>query len=769
MARHVRVRTRTRVRAVRLLAVPAAALAGALALAGCSSGGGPSQRTASAVFGDVGDLANGAQVQLADVPVGSVTSIALSGTKAKVTLAFDNGVRVPANVRAAIDRTTILGDQFVELTVPKSDTGPAAATVPQLANGATITHTSIVPDVEQFVAAGSQVFGAISSSELAQIIEAGGEGFTGQAATLKAFLDDLSSVTNGYAQHTADITQAVNGLNSLTSQLAPNDGATETALDNLAQTVSILAKNSSQFETLLQSLDNVSSQGRSLLETYYPQIVDQLQTLQAVSSQLSQHQADLAGLLSEIPLADNALPQAVRSGYVQLYENIIVCGLPGGGEDDSQPAFSCAKSRIGERLVITRRLVVNLVAFFVVSFGLVAYGVVNLLGNPLESSTTLTTQFPNASGLYSGFEVELNGVPVGTVSSTALTKTGTKVTMSINPGTSVPSDVQSSVQIANDLGEQVVNLVPTRGGPAPALASGADVPAARDDVPADVGQVVATATRLLQAIPAGNLNKLIGEMATALQGNAGNLRTLISAGTTFSKEFVAYQQQFTELLANAPPALDAVTARRAAAAPGPGQHRRPRAGVGAEQDGTAQPPDRGLVGLRDGGPARYERVGQSRLPPARFGRHPLQPRPAHQPHEPVAGPHVQPVLLRRRRQHRGGRPGQADDERQPAGPEPDLPAHPPRHPAHPQRARLVVLLGVDDPRRLPGRRLRDRLRVRRRRGQPARLRPGRRRAGGGADGAGGRRRAADHRHRPLDQHRLQRPAARASRSCSSSA
>jgi phospholipid/cholesterol/gamma-HCH transport system substrate-binding protein len=331
-----------RTRAARLLAVPAAALLGALGLGGCSTG--PPQRTASATFSDVGDLANGAQVQLADVPVGSVTSIALNGNKARVTLAFDNGVRIPANVHAAIDRTTILGDQFVELTVPKSDTGAAASTVPQLADGATIAHTSLVPDVEQFVAAGSQVFGAISSGELAQIIEAGGEGFTGQAASLKAFLEDLSSVTTGYAQHTADITQAVNGLNSLTSQLAPADGSTETALDNLAQTVSILAKNSGQFETLLQSLDNLSTQGRSLLETYYPQIVTQLQTLQAVSSQLAQHQSDLASLLSEIPLADNALPQAVRSGYVQLYENIIVCGLPGGGEDDSQPAFSCAKS-----------------------------------------------------------------------------------------------------------------------------------------------------------------------------------------------------------------------------------------------------------------------------------------------------------------------------------------------------------------------------------------------------------------------------------------
>jgi phospholipid/cholesterol/gamma-HCH transport system substrate-binding protein len=210
--------------------------------------------------------------------------------------------------------------------------------------------------------------------------------------------------------------------------------------------------------------------------------------------------------------------------------------------------------------VITRRLLINLVAFFVVSFALVGYGVVNLLGNPLSSPTVLTTEFPNASGLYAGFEVELNGVPVGTVSSTALTKTATKVTMSINPGINVPSNVQASVQIANDLGEQVVNLVPKQHTDPYTLKSGANVPAQPNEVPADVGQVVATATKLLQAIPANDLNKLIGELATSLRGNAGNLRTLIEAGTTFSKEFVAYQQQFTELLANAPPSLDAVTA-----------------------------------------------------------------------------------------------------------------------------------------------------------------------------------------------------------------
>ncbi len=330
-----------------LLAVPAAALVAALGLAGCSMGGGPPSRTATAVFSDVGDLANGAQVQMADVPVGSVTSIALYGDKAKVTLSFNSGVRIPADVSAAIDRTTILGDQYVALVVPKSQTGAGAAGAPQLPDGAVIGHTSTTPDVEQFIEAGSQVFSAVSTSELEDIIAAGGEGFTGQEASLKAFLADLSDVAAGYAQHTSDITQAVNGLNTLTATLAPNSSAAAQAITTLSQTVSILAQNSSQFENLLQSLDNVSTQGRSILETYYPQIVTQLQTLQAVSNQLAEHQADLAGLLSEIPVADNALPQAVRNGYVQLYENIIVCGIPGGGEVPDQPAFTCQPHSAG--------------------------------------------------------------------------------------------------------------------------------------------------------------------------------------------------------------------------------------------------------------------------------------------------------------------------------------------------------------------------------------------------------------------------------------
>ena len=206
------------------------------------------------------------------------------------------------------------------------------------------------------------------------------------------------------------------------------------------------------------------------------------------------------------------------------------------------------------------RLVLNLVVFALVAAALVAYGVVDLLGNPFESTTRLSAVFPTASGIYTNFPVELNGVTVGNVSSVRLVRRGAEVGMTIDPGVTVPSDVVANIGIANDLGEQVVELRPRHGGHVAPLRSGALVPVAKSDVPVQIGKVVALATRLLRAIPAGRLNQLLSELATGLRGQAGNLRTIVSSGTAFSREFLRYQRQFEALLANAPPVMDAVTA-----------------------------------------------------------------------------------------------------------------------------------------------------------------------------------------------------------------
>jgi phospholipid/cholesterol/gamma-HCH transport system substrate-binding protein len=305
-----------------------------LGLSGCVGGPGGTITT-SAVFSDAGTLALGAPVKLADVPVGDVTAITLDGDEAKVTMSIERQADVPANVVAKVDRTTILGERYVDLTVPRHPTG-------RLGDDQVIRRTSVVPTVEQVVGAGSEVFGAISASDLAEIVNAGGQGLSGEAAALHQFLDDTSAVAAGYASRTAQIQTVIESLDRLGSALAPTSGPDAQAITNLSNTVKVLAANSARFEQLLQSLDAVSTQGASIISSEYPQIVDQLDALWAVSNQLALHQQSLAELLEWLPQHDATMSASVRHRFLQIMNNIIVCGLPDGGAGQTA-ATSCAK------------------------------------------------------------------------------------------------------------------------------------------------------------------------------------------------------------------------------------------------------------------------------------------------------------------------------------------------------------------------------------------------------------------------------------------
>jgi virulence factor Mce-like protein len=211
-------------------------------------------------------------------------------------------------------------------------------------------------------------------------------------------------------------------------------------------------------------------------------------------------------------------------------------------------------------MVLTRRLIANLVVFALASVALVGYGLVDLLGNPFTSPMQISTVMPTAAGLHPGFSVALNGVDVGSVSAVDLVRGGARVVMTIDKGVSIPSSVEARVNLANALGEQQVDLVPRATLHDPPLRNGATVPLAPDGAPTEVSQVVSTATKLLQAIPPGALNSLLSELSTALAGQAGNLQTITDSSKVFAQELLAYQSQFKALLANAPPVLDTVAA-----------------------------------------------------------------------------------------------------------------------------------------------------------------------------------------------------------------
>jgi virulence factor Mce-like protein len=201
------------------------------------------------------------------------------------------------------------------------------------------------------------------------------------------------------------------------------------------------------------------------------------------------------------------------------------------------------------------RMLVNLISLIVITLALVGYGVFDLLGNPLQHQKVVYATFPDASGVEPNFAVVLQGVVVGSVSTVKLTDHGARVEIALRQGARVPSNVVASIGLANDLGEQQIEL--TRRGPTSSqlLANGAQVPVIRGGVPVQVGRVIGTASRLLKSIGARQLNTVLATLGQGLAGQAQNLQAIMTSSQEFSSEFLAYQRQFEALLANATPVL----------------------------------------------------------------------------------------------------------------------------------------------------------------------------------------------------------------------
>ena len=314
-------------------------VAGGLAITGCNLPfTGPATLTASAKFTDVGDLASGASVQMADIPVGHVISITLVGTEARVTMVLNQSADVPQNLSAQLRRTSLLGERFIDLIPNSSDPGGP------MPNREVIADTSVQPGIAELLSAGATVIGAVNSTQLANLVASSAQGFGGQGQNLRQLLDSLGTVIHGYAGRTSTIRSLITNADQLTSTLAPQATQNAQAITTLSQTTGVFANQSARLVNLLQSLNDLSVQSRSILESYTPQIDDQLTGLASTVHSLQATEGDLGSFLQFLPGHNAALQELTRDNQVQILTDLIVCGLPNGGSNPAIPAQTCGGS-----------------------------------------------------------------------------------------------------------------------------------------------------------------------------------------------------------------------------------------------------------------------------------------------------------------------------------------------------------------------------------------------------------------------------------------
>ncbi|WP_458316139.1 MCE family protein [Mycolicibacterium brisbanense] len=145
---------------------------------------------------------------------------------------------------------------------------------------------------------------------------------------------------------------------------------------------------------------------------------------------------------------------------------------------------------------------------------------------------TYVAYFPNTNGLYTGDEVRILGVAVGTVDAIEPQPSAAKVTFSVDRQYPVPADVQAAILSPSLVSARAIQLVPayTSG---PKLADGASIPQERTAVPVewdDLRQQLEKLTDSLQPTTPGGpsaVGEFVNSAAANLRGQGDTARDTI--------------------------------------------------------------------------------------------------------------------------------------------------------------------------------------------------------------------------------------------------
>jgi phospholipid/cholesterol/gamma-HCH transport system substrate-binding protein len=146
--------------------------------------------------------------------------------------------------------------------------------------------------------------------------------------------------------------------------------------------------------------------------------------------------------------------------------------------------------------------------------------------------TTITGYFARSTGLYTGDDVRLLGVKVGSVDSIEPQPDDVKITFHVDSGIDLPADVKAAIVAQNLVTSRFIQLAPAYTG-GPKLASGAVIPEQRTAVPLEWDDLKAQLTRLAKSLAPtavdtrGALSDAVGTADANLTGSAAQLRSML--------------------------------------------------------------------------------------------------------------------------------------------------------------------------------------------------------------------------------------------------
>ncbi|MGV0794488.1 MlaD family protein [Mycolicibacterium sp. XJ1819] len=175
----------------------------------------------------------------------------------------------------------------------------------------------------------------------------------------------------------------------------------------------------------------------------------------------------------------------------------------------------------------------------VVSFGAFALIIVSVLGyfgtlglriSPPAERTNLSMDVPDINSVVVGSNVLLRGAPVGKVSDTSTTAQAATIDFWVDGRYRIPVDSDVRIENLSALGESYIALIP-RSESGPMLQDGQRIATETITQPPSVSELATSVVRVLGQLDVGALERIIGELDSALPDPVAVLPNLSRTST----------------------------------------------------------------------------------------------------------------------------------------------------------------------------------------------------------------------------------------------
>ena len=235
-------------------------------------------------FRDVLDLVPQSAVKVDEVTVGKVDDVSLDGYTAVVTVRLNGDVKLPANAFATIRQTSLLGEKFVDLAPPTTETPTG-----ELEDGDTIplSRSGRNPEVEEVLGALSLLLNGGGVAQLKTITQELNKALDGREPQVRSVLSRLDTFMGQLDQNKQEIITAIRSVNKLAISLKDQKQTIVDTLDQLPEALKVLNQQRSGLVKMLRGLDRLSPVAIRVIRASKQDTLANLRALDPILTQLS--------------------------------------------------------------------------------------------------------------------------------------------------------------------------------------------------------------------------------------------------------------------------------------------------------------------------------------------------------------------------------------------------------------------------------------------------------------------------------------------------